>query len=193
MYRVICAVILILLGILMFSGCAGISCRGCRMRQIKKSVKVWVCLAAVMWLAGYAFGAELPDSVNEWRCVKEDIVPLVLDVSSEDIGRMVYRDYVRENPKGTLQIILTEGRGTGSLYVPEGVRDSGGFMPSESGYKILSIAGRKSVLENRAYMPLALAVSAGDNVVLTIETGSLTENEIVSFAEEILSSWRNTE
>ncbi len=158
-----------------------------------KSVKVLVCLSVWLVFAGFGYALELPDTVNEWRCVKEDVVPLVLDVNSEDLGRMVYRDYVRENPKGTLQIILTEGRGTGSLYVPESVRDSEGTMPSESGYKILSIAGRKSVLENRAYMPLALAVSAGDNVVFTIETGSLTEDEIVSFAEEILSQWRSTE
>lgn len=160
---------------------------------MRKALKVWICLAVVLWLAGYAFAAELPDSVNEWQCVKEDVVPLILDVNHENLGRMVYRDYVREMPKGTLQIILAEGKGTGSLYVPEGVKDSKGFMPSDSGYEILNVAGRKSVLENRAYMPLALAVSAGDNVVFTIETGSLTEDEIVSFAEEILSQWRSTE
>ena len=193
MYRLICTVILILLGLLMFSGCAKISCRGCRRRQMRKAVKVWVCLAMVLWLAGYAFALELPDAVNEWRCVKEDVVPLVLDANHENLGRMVYRDYVRDFPKGTVQVIMSEGKGTGSLYVPEHVRDSKGAMPSESGYKILNIAGRKSVLEKRSYMPLALAVDAGDNVVLTIETGSLTEDEIVSFSEEILSSWRNTE
>ncbi len=159
-----------------------------------KAVKVWVCFAAeVLLAAGSAFAYELPDTVNEWRCVNEHIVPLILDVNSEDLGRMVYRDYVRDFPKGTLQIVMTEGRGTGSLYVPEGVRDSKGAMPAESGYEILNVAGRKSVLEKRAYMPLALAVSAGDNVIITIETGSLTEGEIVSFAEEILSSWRSTE
>ena len=193
MYRLICTVILVLLGLLMFSGCAKISCRGCRRRQMRKAVKVWVCLAVILWAAGYAFALELPDAVNEWRCVKEDVVPLVLDANHENLGRMVYRDYVRDFPKGTVQVIMSEGKGTGSLYVPESVRNSKGAMPSESGYKIMNIAGRKSVLENRAYMPLALAVEAGDNVILTIETGSLTEDEIVSFAEEILSSWRNTE
>ncbi len=100
---------------------------------------------------------------------------------------------MRDFPKGTLQIIMTEGRGTGSLYVPEGVRDSKGAMPAESGYEILNVAGRKSVLERREYMPLALAVDVAENVILTIETGSLTEDEIVSFAEEVLSSWRSTE
>lgn len=162
---------------------------------MRKDVKVWVCFAVMMlWLAaGSGFAYELPDAVKEWRCVNEHVVPLVLDVNSENLGRIVYRDYECEMPKGTLQIILTEGRGTGSLYVPEGVRDSKGAVPAESGYKLLDVAGRKSVLEKRAYMPLALAVSAGDNVVLTIETGSLTEDEIVSFAEEVLSSWRSTE
>ena len=192
MYRLICAVILGLLGLLMFSGCAKTSCRGCRRRQMRKAVKVWVCLAVILWAAGYAFALELPDAVNEWRCVKEDVVPLVLDANHENLGRMVYRDYEREMPKGTLQIILTEGKGTGSLYVPEHVRDSKGAMPSESGYKILNIVGRKSVLEKHSYMPLVLAVDAGDNVILTIESSSLNENELVTFAEEILSSWSST-
>ena len=186
MYRVICAVILFVLGILMFSGCAKISCRGCRMRQIRKAVKVLVCLAVIMWLAGYAFAAELPDTVSEWRCVKEDIVPLVLDVSSEDIGRMVYRDYVRDFPKGTLQIIMTEGRGTGSLYVPESVRHSEGAMSADSGYKIVDIDGRKSILESHKYMPVSLAVNAAENTVITIESSSLTEEEIIDFAKNIL-------
>ncbi|MBR0034234.1 MAG: hypothetical protein IJP54_01030, partial [Synergistaceae bacterium] len=82
-----------------------------------------VLVLTFLMFSGRAFAFELPDAVKEWRCVKEHIVPLVLDVNSEDIGRMVYRDYEREMPKGTVQIILTEGRGTGSLYVPEGVRD----------------------------------------------------------------------
>lgn len=154
-----------------------------------------VVFAVIMvWLyAGCVYALELPDSVKEWRCVNEHVVPLVLDVNSENLGRMVYRDYVREFPRGSVQVILTEGRGTGSLYVPEGVRDVAGAMPAESGYELLDVAGRKSVLEKRAYMPLALAVSAGDNVVLTIETGSLSEKEIVNFAEGVLSSWRSTE
>ena len=160
-----------------------------------RPVKVWVCFAVMMvWLcAGGAYALELPDAVNEWHCVNEHVVPLILDANGENLGRMVYRDYVRDFPKGSLQIIMTEGRGTGSLYVPEGVRDSRGAMSAESGYEILNVAGRKSVLEKREYLPLALAVDVGDNVIFTIESGSLTESGIVSFAEEVLSSWRSTE
>ena len=147
----------------------------------------------MMMLASSACALELPDSLGEWHCVNEHVVSLVPDATSEDLGRMVYRDYEREVPRGRVQVILTEGTGTGSLYVPENLRDSGEFMPSDAGYKLLTVAGRKSILEVHAYMPLVLAVDVCDNVILTIESSSLTEEEIVRFAEEALSLWRNTD
>lgn len=145
-----------------------------------------VVLALMLMCSGCAFAAELPETVNEWRCVKEDVVPLVLDVNSEDIGRMVYRDYERGTRKGAVQVILTEGRGTGSLYVPEGVRDSKGAMPSEAGYKIVDIEGRKSIIEHHEFLPVSLAVNAGENTVITIESSTLNEKEITEFARNIL-------
>ena len=189
MYKLFSAVILILAGWLMFSGCANISCRGCRRRQIRKAVKLWICLAVILLAAGYAFALELPDTVNEWRCVKEDIVPLILDANGENLGRIVYRDYARENPKGTLQIILTEGIGTGSLYVPERVRDSKGAMPSDSYYKILDIDGLKSILERHEFMPVSIAVNAAKNTVITIESSSLSEESIIEFARNLISKY----
>ena len=150
-------------------------------------------LLMMLMSAASCYAFDLPDSVREWRCVNESVTPLILDVNGENLGRIVYRDYEREAPKGYVQVIMTEGSGTGSLYVPERVKDSRGVMPSDSGYKILSISGRKAIMESKSYMPLVLAVSAGDNVVLTIESGSLSEQELVSFAEEILSQWKNTE
>ncbi len=151
-----------------------------------------VLLMMFLFVSG-CYAGELPDSVREWRCVKESVTPLVLDANGENLGRIVYRDYEREAPKGYVQVIMTEGSGTGSLYVPESVRDSEGVMPSDAGYRVLSIAGRKAIMEAKSYMPLVLAIAAGENVVVTIESGSLGEDELVSFAEEMLSRWRNTE
>ena len=149
--------------------------------------------AAMMILAAScAFALELPDSVNEWLCVNEHVTPLVPDATGESLGRVVYRDYVREAPNGLVQVIMTDGEGTGNLYVPEKLNDSKGVLPTDSRYQLLNVAGHKSILESYPFMPLALAVSVGDNVILTIESGSLNENEIVSFAEEILSRWRTT-
>ena len=150
-------------------------------------------IAVMMMFASCACALELPDSVKEWQCVSEHIVTLTPEANGENLGRMVYRDYLRESPKGTVQVILTEGRGTGSLYVPERVRDAKGLTPSDSEYRLLTVSGRKSIMEHQAYMPLVLAVNVGDNVILTIESNSLTEDEIVSFAEETLSSWSITE
>ena len=153
-----------------------------------------VFLAAIMVMfAQTAFALELPDTVGEWRCVNEHVLPLVADANGEELGRMVYRNYEREAPKGSLQVILSEGTGTGGLYVPDTVNDSHGAMSAESGYRLLTLAGYPAILEVHSYMPLALAVKAGDNVVLTIESPSLDESGIAGFAEEILSSWNNTE
>lgn len=149
-------------------------------------------LVIFLLLSSCSYALELPDYVSEWKCVNENITTLILDANNENLGRIIYRDYVRESPKGSLQIILTEGKGTGNLYVPDSVNNSQGFMPPEGSYKILSISGHKSILESQSFMPLVLAVSAGDNVILTIESSSLNENELVNFAEEILSSWSST-
>lgn len=154
--------------------------------------KVFGVLVMLWVIVSPAVALELPDSVGEWRRVGEHVVPLVPAANSEDLGRMVYADYVRESPRGSLQVILTEGAGTGSLYVPERVRDSKGMMPADSAYRVLTVAGHSAILEDQSYMPVALAVKAGDNVVLTLETASLSEVEIVNLAEEILSLWRST-
>ena len=192
MYKLISAAILILAGYMLFSSGSRIACRGCRRRIMRKAVKAWLFLAVILWAAGYAFALELPDSVGEWQCVNEHITPLVPAATSADLGRVVYRDYAREAPRGFVQIIMTEGTGTGSLYVPEKANDSKGDLPTEAAYKLITVSGCKSILEIYPYMPLALAVSVGDNVILTIESSSLNENEIVSFAEEILSRWSTT-
>ncbi len=155
--------------------------------------KFLLVLLMMIMLASCAYALELPDSVNEWHCVKEHITTLTPDADGVNRGRMVYRDYERESPQGIVHVILTEGTGTGSLYVPEKVRKPEGLTLSASEYKLLTIAGSKSIMEVHSYMPLVLAVNAGDNVVLTLESSSLNEHEIVSFAEEILSSWNITE
>ena len=152
-----------------------------------------IVFAAMMVFACGAYGAELPDTLGEWRCVNEHVVPLVAEAGNANLGRMVYREYERKAPFGIVQVILSEGSGTGSLYVPEKMNASDGAMPAGSDYKLLAISGRDAILELHAYMPVALAVNAGDNTVLTIEAASLSESETVKFAEEILSSWRNTE
>ena len=142
-------------------------------------------IAVIMMCTSCAYAMELPDSVNEWRYVNEHVVTLTPSADGVNLGRMVYRDYERESPRGYVQVILTDGTGTGSLYVPERVR-AGGLMPSDSEYRILDIAGRKAILERHENIPLSLAVDADNNVVLTIESSALDEEGIIEFAVNIM-------
>ena len=129
--------------------------------------------------------------VNNWRLVNEYITRLVLDANSQDLGQVIYRDYEHEAPAGTLQVIITQGVGTGALYVPEKVNASKGLMPSDSGYEVLKVSGRKAIIESQSFMPLVLAINVDDNTILTIESASLSHDEIINFAEEILSQQWN--
>ena len=135
-----------------------------------------------------ALSFELPDEISSWHSVNEQVVNLIPSSTGENLGRFVYKDY--SLGKKTLKIILAEGVGAGELYVPEKLNDSKGLMPSEADYKIVDIAGKKSILEIRSFMPLALAVKLDDNSSLTIESFALNETEVVKFAEELLS-WKN--
>ena len=127
----------------------------------------------------------LPDEIFSWHSVNEHVVNITPTSTGENLGRVVYKDY--SQGKFTLQIILAEGVGAGELYVPEKVNDVKGVMPSEAEYKILEVAGRKSILEVRSFMPVALAVRLDDNSSLTIESFALNEAEIVKFAEELIN------
>ena len=186
MYKLISAAILILAGYMLFSSGSRIACRGCRRRIMRKAVKAWLCLAVILWAAVYAFAFELPDSVNEWQCVNEHITPLVPAATSADLGRVVYRDYAREAPRGFVQVIMTDGTGTGSLYVPEKAGDSKGDLPTEAAYKLLNVAGYKAVFEKYPLMPLSLAVDAGKDIIITVESSYLSEDEIIKFTEDLL-------
>ena len=133
---------------------------------------------------------ELPDTIHEWHSVSEYVVPLIATKDNKDFGRCVYRDYVREAPKGFMQVILTEGSGTGTLYVPERVNDSKGVMSSSSGYEIVNIAGHDSIIEHHDNMPAVLAVNVSKDIILTIETGSLNDESIIELAEELLKKFQ---
>ena len=133
-----------------------------------------------------AFNIDLRD----WTLMSEFITPLVLDATSEDLGRIVYQKYQRISPHGTLEIILTEGAGSGWLYVPEYINNSKKLMGA-SEYKILEIDGHEAVFERQPHLPLSLSVYVDEKHVLNIESSALNQEELISIAREILSSWKD--
>ena len=146
----------------------------------------------LMMICSPAFALELPNRIGEWHSVSTKILPLITTYNGESHGRVVYVMYKRESPSGFLDVILAEGTGAGSLYVPEKVNDSEGMMPNDSGFEILKVSGHDAIIESQSYMPLVLAVNAGDNITLNLESPSASKEELIRVAEEVLSSWKNT-
>ena len=153
--------------------------------------KIFAVCVIVFALCGMSYADELPDSVGEWHSVSTNITQLITSYNGESHGRVIYRTYKRESPSGFLDVILTEGSGTGTLYIPQKVNDSQGMMPNDSGFELVKVSGHDAIIESQSYMPLVLAVNAGDNITLNLESTSAGKEELIRIAEEILS-WRST-
>ena len=147
----------------------------------------------MLMICSPVFAAELPEALGEWHSVSKYIQPLITEYNGESHGTVTYMIYKRESTSATLDVILTEGAGTGNLYVPEKVNTDKGMMPSDSGFEVLMVGGHDAILETHAFMPLAFTVQAGDNITLTLESPSSGRDELLRTAEVILSSWRVTE
>ena len=157
-----------------------------------KSMKLITVLMIVMMMGSPAFSAELPDSFGSWQSVKKNILPLITEYNKESQGRVVYVTYKKISSSAVLDVILSEGTGSGNLYVPESPNTEKGIMPSDSGFEILTVSGHQAILESHSFMPLALSVKAGDNVTLTLESSLMGKDELLKAAEVILSSWKVT-
>ena len=142
-----------------------------------------ILVLAFFLFSSAAYGFEI--QISGWELKSEFVTPLIPDANSEDLGRVVYKTYERESPRAVLEIILTEGTGTGNLYVPESVDASKGLMPAD-GYEILEIEGHRAVLESPEFLPMALAINAGENLIINLESPSLSREELIETAKEIL-------
>lgn len=156
-------------------------------RMIRKNSKIfWAVIITIMLFTSRIHALELPDEIQEWHLVSEYVLPLIASKDNTNFGRCVYKSYVRESPKSYMQVILTEGSGTGTLYVPERVNDSKGVMYSPSEYDVLNISGHNSIIEHHEHIPTALAVNISKDIILTLEAGSLDDNEMIELAEEFV-------
>ena len=148
--------------------------------------KIFAVCALIFAYCGKVFAVGLPDEIGEWHKVSENVTPLITEYNGESHGRITYRTYKRESPSAFLEVILTEGKGTGSLYVPESVNTSKGMMPSDSGFEIVKVSGHDAIIESQSYMPLVLAVNLSKDIVLTVETFALDEKGIIDFTENMI-------
>ncbi|MBR0278780.1 MAG: hypothetical protein IJQ75_02205 [Synergistaceae bacterium] len=148
--------------------------------------KIFAVCALIFAYCGKVFAVGLPDEIGEWHKVSENVTPLITEYNGESHGRITYRTYKRESPSAFLEVILTEGKGTGSLYVPESVNTSKGMMPSDSGFEVVKVSGHDAIIESQSYMPLVLAATLSRDIILTVETFALDEKGIIDFTENMI-------
>lgn len=132
-----------------------------------------------------AQAAPLPDALDEWHATPTATTRF--QTASEDLGRWQSRTYTRTAPIAKIEVDLMEGPGPGTLRVPESSATKNdaplGFV---STYKTLNVSGKRAILEREEVMGQALAVAFDRDRTLTIETRSVSEEELLNFAERLI-------
>jgi hypothetical protein len=132
-----------------------------------------------------AGAAPLPDALAEWRGSQTQTTRLT---ASEELGLWTSRVYTRVAPIAGVEANLMEGSGPGSLYVPEGeVVGNEGPLCFSSTYETLIVAGKRAILERGDTTGQALAVSLDKERTLTLETKSLSKEELLDFAAQLIA------
>jgi hypothetical protein len=139
----------------------------------------------VFFAAQIVEAAPLPDVLGEWRGSRTQVTDLT---ASENLGRWSCRVYTRTSPVAGVEVNLMEGPGPGVLYVPEGeVAGGEGPLGFSSTYETLIVAGKRAILERGGVTGQALAVALAGRT-LTLETKSLSKEELLDFAEKLIGT-----
>lgn len=160
---------------------------------MKVKILAFLFSVIICSVSSAAVKIELPEVIGSWHMSGKVLTPLITEYNGENQGTVAYFTYSRNTPNGTLEVIVTEGEGTGNIYIPESVGKSKGLMSADADFEILEISGHGALIENQSYLPLVLAINVSNNITLTLESQSLNKSEIINIAEMILSEWNVTE
>ncbi|MDR2528750.1 MAG: hypothetical protein LBD04_07025 [Synergistaceae bacterium] len=135
-----------------------------------------------MFAPSAAHTADLPEKVGEWRGMPAQVTEFTLTKDNENVGRWENRVYTRAAPIASVEANLMKGSGPGTLFVHE---EGNEFTPPP--YEVLNIAGKRAILEYEEATGQALAVALGKDSTLTLESKSLSREELLSFARNLIA------
>ncbi|MDR1873874.1 MAG: hypothetical protein LBQ90_02510 [Synergistaceae bacterium] len=154
---------------------------------------LYALAAAVFICMVPAFSSEaapLPDMLGEWRATPLAVTGF--ETASRDLGQWQSRVYIRSAPPASIGVELMEGSGPGSLRVPGGakgtVSQSDAPLGFASTYRTLNISGKSAILERGEVTGQALAIAFDRNRTLTVETKSVSEEELLDFAARLTTA-----
>ena len=137
------------------------------------------------------FTASLPEELGNWRLSSEYVTDLTGPENLGNVGKWTSASYVRSEPPAGIEVQLTEGPGTGELFVPEGmIFSDDGPIGFSSTYETLNVAGRRAVLERSDVTGQALAVALETSTV-TFEARGISREELLAFAESMIEALQN--
>ncbi|NLL36188.1 MAG: hypothetical protein GX256_01550 [Fretibacterium sp.] len=155
---------------------------------MKKSIPMISALSLCVLFNPHPASAEeallLPRTLDEWQMETEDL--LILRTASDDMGSLRSRNYVRHEPRAHVEVILMEGPGPGTLWLPSRkVRETDAPIGFGSTYETLRICEHEAILEYGETLGYALAIKLGDDRTLTLESRGISREELMNFAKRM--------
>lgn len=141
-------------------------------------------LALLPLFAACAWALALPD-IPGYTGEEARVTPLTAPSGSQ--GTWIARTY-RDAAGRTVHGTLLSGSGTGTLRAEPGAKGDDFPIGFGSTYEVLELDGRRAVLEDVPTLGRALAVAVEKNVTLTLESSSLSGEELQAVARAIMAA-----
>lgn len=155
------------------------------MTRFRFSGLVLPVLLIILALPGPAAAWTLPDIPG---FTGEKIQRTPLEAPSGNFGEWLVRVY-RTGGGRTLKATLMAGPGAGELRTPpEGLQTDDRPLGFGSSYEGLTVEGKRALLEEVPTVGLALAVALADDVTLTLESSSLSREELLRAASAFIQA-----
>ena len=152
-----------------------------RLRHILAAAAVFLCFA----FAGPGVAWTLPD-VEGLGAGELKEVPL--EAPAGNYGEWLTRVY-RDGRGRTVKVTLMAGPGAGGLKTPpEGTKTDDRPLGFGSSYEGTTVEGRPALLENVPSLGLALAVALDGDSTLTLESSSMSGDELAEIAAKMIKS-----
>jgi len=150
-------------------------------RQLRK---IFAALALLVVYSIAAWAAPgLPD-IEGWTNGKARVTELQTDFKNR--GRWIERDY-RTDGGVLVHAVWMEGSGERGWNVADGdISADDGPLGSGAVYRTIRAAGEKAILERHPVMGCSIAARVGTLGVLTLESKSATDEEMIQVAETLI-------
>lgn len=149
------------------------------MKRFRFSGLVLPVLLIILALPGPAAAWTLPDIPG---FTGGEVQRTPLEAPSGTFGEWLVRVY-RTGGGRTLKATLMTGPGAGELRTPpEGLQTDDRPLGFGSSYEGLTVEGKRALLEEVPAVGLALAVALADDATLTLESSSLSREDILEAA-----------